>query len=252
LKKLKAIVFDVDGTIADTEKNGHRVAFNLAFEELKLDWYWSVAEYGILLSTTGGRERLLRYIKESHPNFKPTKKSLNDFIIKTHKIKTKFYLQLLKMGNIKLRPGIARLIKEARDKNIILAIATTTTYANVELLLKTNLGSDSINLFAVIGAGDIVQNKKPAPDIYQYVLDKLKLNSDDCIAIEDSYQGLCSATNADIRTIITDNSYTQKQDFSKSILHCNHLGENENPCTIHNNGNNLKKIIDIDLMQSLL
>jgi HAD superfamily hydrolase (TIGR01509 family) len=133
-----------------------------------------------------------------------------------HACKTKHYVQLLEAGKIPLRQGVKRLIKQAKDENIRLAISTTTTPINVSTLLKSTLGNDAEQLFDVIAAGDIIPNKKPAPDIYYYALINLGLKPTECIAIEDSAAGLASSVNAGIKTIITTNSYTENQDFSKA------------------------------------
>lgn len=212
--KLKCIIFDVDGTMADTERDGHRVAFNLAFAEKGLDWHWDEVLYGELLVVTGGKERIKHYQKDFLKNT-----ILTDEVIKSmHQCKTKHYIRLLQMGKIPLRDGVAELIKEAKENNIRLAISTTTTPINVTTLLKSTIGDNAEELFEVIAAGDIVKNKKPAPDIYQYTLKKLDLKAQECIAIEDSSAGLCSAVHAGIKTIVTTNDYTKNQDFSKAQL----------------------------------
>lgn len=209
---LKCIIFDVDGTMADTERDGHRVAFNLAFKEKKLDWQWDEELYGELLRVTGGKERLKYY----QIGFLK-KLLLTDVEIKNmHACKTKHYLRLLKAGKIPLRHGVQRLIKQAKSNNIRLAISTTTTLINVRTLLKNTLGDDAEQLFEIIAAGDIVPYKKPAPDIYNYVLTNLGLKATECITIEDSSSGLTSSVQAGIKTIVTTNSYTENQDFSKA------------------------------------
>ncbi len=210
--KLKCIIFDVDGTMADTERDGHRVAFNLAFDEKELDWHWNEALYSELLAVTGGKERMNYYqtgfLKQNILN----QQEIKDL----HAIKTKHYIQLLESGKIPLRKGVKDLIKVAKKQNITLAISTTTTPVNVTALLKANLGENAESLFKVIAAGDIVKHKKPAPDIYYYALKKLKLKADNCIAIEDSEAGLKSAVQAGIKTIVTTNKYTQNQDFTQA------------------------------------
>ncbi len=210
--KLKCILFDVDGTMADTERDGHRVAFNLAFQEKGLDWHWSEELYGQLLKVTGGKERMNYY----QTDFLKQNILTNEEIKDLHAIKTKHYIQLLESGKIPLRKGVKKLINQAKAEKIKLAISTTTTPINVTALLRANLGKQAESLFKVIAAGDIVANKKPAPDIYLYALEKLNLKAGDCIAIEDSEAGLQSAVQAGLKTIVTINQYTKNQDFTQA------------------------------------
>lgn len=209
---VKAIIFDVDGTLADTE-DAHRIAFNKAFAENNLGWNWDVALYGRLLEVTGGKERIKHFIETCLPDFvKPD--DYEGFIRNLHAVKTGYYTAMLHEGLIPLRPGIKELILDAHRNGTVLAIATTTTPENVSALLEVGLGRDWADYFSANGCGDIVQHKKPAPDIYDWVLRELELNPADCIAIEDSRNGLCSALSAGIKTYITTNPYTSKQDFT--------------------------------------
>ncbi|MCG9891531.1 MAG: HAD family hydrolase [Thermosynechococcaceae cyanobacterium MS004] len=225
---VKALIFDVDGTLADTERDGHRVAFNRAFEAANLDWNWSVELYGQLLSVTGGKERILHYIQQYSPDFEPPT-DLKTFIAGLHAAKTEHYCQLLAEGSIPLRPGVERLLAEARQTGIRLAIATTTTLPNVTVLLEHTLGKDSIDWFDIIGAGDIVPAKKPAPDIYDYVLEQMGWAPEDCLALEDSENGLISATQARLKTVITINDYTRNHSFENAALVLDGFGEPDAP-----------------------
>lgn len=209
---IKAIIFDVDGTLADTE-DGHRKSFNKAFAENGLDWNWDVALYDKLLKVTGGKERIKYFVSDFLQGYtKPD--NFDDFVKHLHAVKTGHYTAMLREGAIPLRPGIKQLIHDARAAGITLAIATTTTAENVSALLEVGLGKDWASYFAANGCGDIVPKKKPAPDIYDWVLDKLALQPGECIALEDSYNGLHSALAAGIKTYITTNPYTHTQDFT--------------------------------------
>lgn len=209
---LKAIIFDVDGTLADTE-DGHRKSFNKAFAENGLDWNWDVALYDKLLKVTGGKERIKYYVESWLPDFKKPA-DYDGFVKNLHVVKTGHYTAMLREGSIPLRPGIKQLISDARRAGIWLAIATTTSPENVSALLEVGLGKDWASNFAANGCGDIVPQKKPAPDIYNWVLNELKLTPQDCIALEDSNNGLRSSLAAGVKTYITTNPYTCKQDFS--------------------------------------
>ena len=201
---LKAIIFDVDGTMAETEEV-HRQAFNNAFAHFRLGWRWDRKTYGELLRVTGGKERIRHFAKLR----------IDDKTISAiHAEKTKRYTALVESGRVPLRPGIENLIFEAKEAGIRLAIATTTTPANVTALLNATLGPSAERLFEVIAAGDCVTAKKPAPDVYLQTLHSLNLAPHDCLAVEDSANGLKAALAAGIPTIVTRSVYTQDDDFT--------------------------------------
>jgi len=245
--QLQGLIFDVDGTLANTERDGHRVAFNSAFKEAGLDWNWSVELYGKLLKVAGGKERVKYYINQYLTDF-INSEDLNDFAAHIHKLKTKYYLQLLNDGKITMRPGTQRLIQEAREANITLAIATTSALPNVIALLEKYLDLD---WFEVIAAGDIVAAKKPAPDIYKYVLAKTKIPANNLIVIEDSDNGLIAAKIAGLKTVVTVNNYTEKQDLKQADLVVSNLGEPNRPCQVLQ-GDFTGKYLDLAALKVLI
>jgi len=222
----QAVIFDVDGTLAETERGGHRVAFNRTFEEFNLDWHWTPERYGELLAVTGGKERLRLHV-DTQAQDQLARPDLDQWIARLHQRKTEIYGELALSGHIVLRPGIARLIAELRAAGLRLAIATTTTRACIDSLIKANFGCNTGDIFEVVGAGDQVSAKKPAPDIYQWVLQQLQLPASACLAIEDSAQGLNSARAAGLPTLVTVNAYTADDDFTGALSVVASLGEPE-------------------------
>jgi HAD superfamily hydrolase (TIGR01509 family) len=213
---LKALLFDVDGTLADTERDGHRPAFNAAFREFGLDWDWDVELYGRLLAVTGGKERMKHYVEQCRPDYeKPS--DFDDLVAELHKAKTRHYTRMLGEGGIPLRPGVKRLLEEARAAGLTLGVATTTTPENVTELLRHSLAADGPEWFAVIAAGDIVPAKKPAPDIYVWAMAQLDLPPGECLAFEDSENGIRASLGAGLRTVVTVNDYTRGHDFTGAV-----------------------------------
>lgn len=227
MSELQALLFDVDGTLADTERDGHRPAFNMAFAEAGLDWHWDESLYGELLAVTGGKERIRFYLEKYNTEFKKPE-NFDDFVKGLHAAKTRFYTQLMAEGKIPLRSGVERLILEAKETGMRMAVVTTTTPANVTALLENTLGPDSESWFEVIAAGDIVPAKKPAPDIYDWALEQMNLTPADAIAFEDSSNGIQSSSQANVKTIITINEYTKEDDFSAADLVLDQMGEPDN------------------------
>jgi HAD superfamily hydrolase (TIGR01509 family) len=205
------------------------VAFNRAFAEAGLDWVWDVPLYGKLLAVTGGKERMRHYVERYRADYRPPA-DFDDLILRLHAAKTRHYTTLVAEAAIPLRPGVRRLLDEARRAGVRLAIATTTSPDNVSALLGHVLAPDAARWFDVIGAGDVVAAKKPAPDIYLYVLERLGLSAAECVAFEDSENGLRASVAAGVRTIVTVNDYTRSQDFRGAALVLDHLGEPGLPC----------------------
>ena len=244
--KLEALIFDVDGTLAETEEL-HRQSFNLTFQQFKLDWYWDPALYGALLQTTGGKERVKRYVAD----YVPDQHDVLEKLPQIHKAKTRSYLDLLSKGALKLRPGVERLIDEARDRDIKLAIATTSTPVNVKALIRSTLGEDAINWFA-IAAGDVVDRKKPDPAVYFEALEALHVGPANAIAFEDSMNGLQAALTAGIRVVATPSMYLVSEDFAGASSVVNNLGEPDRPSLFLRGAPFAAGYVDIDGLQALL
>ena len=214
MSKLKALIFDVDGTLADTEI-AHMAAFNQAFAEEGLDWQWDVPLYTALLQISGGKERMLHYWKQQHPDMKDIDGGgLQDTIDRLHAIKTAAYEQAVQQGHVQLRPGVLALIQAAHAQGLRLAIATTTSPVNIAVLLRSAIGPDWKDFFAVVEDASTAPKKKPNPQVYLQTLARLGLVAADALAFEDSANGLKAAVGAGLATIITPNSFTQHHDFA--------------------------------------
>lgn len=244
--KLEALIFDVDGTLAETEEL-HRQSFNLTFQQFKLDWDWDPETYAKLLQTTGGKERMIRFVED----YAPEQRGVLNQLALLHKTKTRSYLDLLGRGALKLRPGIERLIYEAQDRDIKLAIATTSTPINVKALLRSTLGEDSPNWFA-ISAGDVVSRKKPSPDVYYDALEALDVGPGHAIAFEDSTNGLRAAQKAGINVVATPSLYLAEEDFTGARTVVSNLGEPDKPLRHIAGATFPKGYVDIDALQALL
>ncbi len=204
--RLKAILFDVDGTIAETEE-AHRLAFNRAFAEAGRSWRWTVDDYRELLRVTGGRERIRHFVDTIRET------ASDAFIADVHGRKNLFYAELVEEGAAELRPGIARLIGEARRAGVRIAIATTTSRTNLAALLDCHFGMASLAWFDVVVTGEDVSRKKPDPEVYELALEALGLEADACIAIEDSRNGMLAAVACGIPVLVTPSLYTMAEPF---------------------------------------
>ena len=225
--KLRALIFDVDGTLADTEE-AHRLAFNDAFAEHGLPWSWSRERYSELLRTTGGKERIAAHINSLDANI-TLRNRWKARIPDIHRSKTAIYTRRAGGGGIALREGVRRLLGEARDAGVRLAIASTTTRENIVALLAAALCADAPDWFEVIAAGDEVPRKKPAPDIYELVLRTMGLRADECVAFEDSGRGLAAAKSAGLFTVVTPTLWTREDNFIAADLVLTTLGDAGHP-----------------------
>ena len=230
VKKLQAIIFDVDGTLADTE-DVHRLAFNYVFAEYGLDWQWTPDLYQDLLSISGGRERITTFGQDLRRRF-TSERDFDQFVVTLHRAKTRKYAAMLTEGEVALRPGIRRLIDEAREAGIVLAIATSSAYSNAETLLDNNLPPGWRDWFSAIETCDSVAQKKPSPAVYQAVLGKLGLDTDCIVALEDTQNGLRAATAAGVTTVVTTHRFTRHHDFPGAALVVDSAGEPDAACEI--------------------
>lgn len=247
MTELRALLFDVDGTLAETEEV-HRQSFNQAFAAAGLDWIWSVDMYRDLLAVTGGKERILHYLDTHRPDFKRPS-DLGDFIAGLHKAKTRIYTDTVASGGVPLRPGVRRLLDLARQSGLRLGIATTTTPDNVTALLKASIAPDAETWFEVIAAGSMVPKKKPAPDIYFYAMEHMRLSPEECLAFEDSENGLIAARAAGLKTLVTVSDYTQGHDFSGADLLVDQLGEPDQPFRVLAGDAGDARYVDLDLLK---
>lgn len=206
--QLHALIFDVDGTLAETEEL-HREAFNQTFNEFDLPWHWDQDRYRVLLKITGGKERMLAHA---------TSLGIDDFDpLPLHKRKTTLYNEMLSQGAIALRPGVEALIRKAKEKSLRLAIATTTSRENVETLIRVTLGGDPHHWFEAISTGEDVAIKKPDPEVYEIALSRLALQADQALAFEDTKNGVLAARGAGLDVIVTPSLYSAGEDFSGAL-----------------------------------
>lgn len=245
---LEALIFDVDGTLAETEET-HRRALNETFAAYRLPWAWDQLTYRRLLRVMGGKERILHFIEHDRPE---GAEHGRDKLLEIHAAKNRRYAELVAQGSVSLRPGVERLIREARRASVRLAIATTTSRPNVEALLTHTMGADGPKLFEVFAAGDEVAKKKPAPDIYLLALERLGLPAAHAIAIEDTIYGLRSARLAGLKCLATPSFYTDDQDFSAAAAVFDQLGEPDRPARCLSGRCAGTTLVTIDFLRSLL
>ena len=220
---MEALIFDCDGVLVDTERDGHRIAFNMAFADKGIDVVWSIEVYKELLKVAGGKERMKYYFnKKGWPD---QFDDHEDLIITMHKQKTQFFMQLIESGALPLRPGIKRIIDEAISHHLKLAVCSTSNEKSVRLIVDLLLGKQRRGNFQAVLAGDIVTRKKPDPEIYNLCIEKLDINPRECMVIEDSRNGLLAAKAANFNCLITTNGYTADEDFTEADILVNELGD---------------------------
>jgi HAD superfamily hydrolase (TIGR01509 family) len=219
---LKAIFFDQDGVIIDTERDGHRVAFNQTFQEFGFSFQWDVEEYHALLQVGGGKERMKHYLHTKGFGVAVAPEAENDLIKKLHLRKTAIFIELIESGRLPLRPGVHRLMKEAADQGLILGICTTSDEKAAHAIAHKILTDIP---FAFIFAGDVVKKKKPDPEIYCLALQKTGLAPHQCLVVEDSANGIRAAKAAGIPVLATSNPYTEREDLSAADMVVTCLGD---------------------------
>src|SRR5262245_30571517 len=224
---LQAMLFDVDGTLIDTEEL-HRQAFNLTFLELRLGWEWDVKLYAQLLSVSGGVDRIARYIDLIDlPAGEKTR--LRRVIPQIHRMKTKAYGRLIGSNSAKLRPGVARLIDEGLRKGHRIGLAASSASENVQTIVSTALGFEAFSAIEAIVCADEVSRKKPAPDIYELLLTQLRAPAVSSVAFEDSANGVAAAKTAGLYTVATPTRWTKSQSFDEADLVLPSLGDPNEP-----------------------
>lgn len=225
---MTALIFDCDGVLADTERDGHRVAFNQMFREFGLPIEWSEETYGRKLQIAGGKERMA---SELTPEFVRANGLPGDAeeqaaeIARWHKRKTQLYTEMVVAGRLPARPGVRRIIDAAQDSGWTLAVASTSAEPSVRAILEAAVGQERAARFDLVLAGDVVSRKKPAPDIYLLALERLAVPAAETLVIEDSRNGLLAAEEAGLRCIMTVNGYTEGEDTSEAVLVVSSLGD---------------------------
>jgi HAD superfamily hydrolase (TIGR01509 family) len=221
---LQALLWDVDGTLAETERDGHRVAFNRAFEAFGLPWRWSVERYGELLAVTGGRERLLHDM--ARRTDAPVQAAEREELARAvHQRKNAIYAEIVDAAGVRLRPGVLELLEECRSRRVQLAITTTTSKANVDALLRANLGSGWTNWFTALVCGEDVRAKKPDPEVFTMALRRLGIGPLASLAIEDSPGGVAAARAADVPVVVTRSTYFETATVEAAVAIGPSLGQ---------------------------
>jgi HAD superfamily hydrolase (TIGR01509 family) len=246
--QIKALLFDQDGVIVDTERDGHRVAFNKAFKEFGLPFEWDIETYGDLLKIAGGKERLKHFLHTRGMVLKFSNEEEDQFIRQIHERKTDIFIELIEKGQLPLRPGVKRLMQEAKGRGLRIGICTTSSERAAKAITSRLLSEIEVDILL---AGDVVKKKKPDPEIYLLALEKLNLDPKQCIVIEDSKNGVLAAKQAGIHVVATPSTYTMEEDLSLADLIVTNLGDSEGEKGILLKGN-LSKYDGIIYLSQLL
>jgi HAD superfamily hydrolase (TIGR01509 family) len=245
-RDLRGLLFDFDGTIAETERHAHRVAYNLAFAEHGLDWHWDEVLYGELLSVTGGRERLRHYIGQAHPRLLDAG-DVSGLIADLYISKARHFAAIA--PTIPLRTGVRRLMHEAHAAGVVIAIVTTARRVGVEAVLEQD--ATLLPMVSVMADGDVVERKKPAPDVYVRALDQLALRPEQCVAIEDTRIGLTSARGAGVTTLVTVSDYSAGEDFGGASAVLSGLGDVGEPARAIAGPTPATGVVDLAFLRSI-
>lgn len=243
---LKALIFDFDGTLAETERDGHRVAYNQAFTDLGLSWHWSVEHYGELLAIAGGKERIAHFVATEDPP-RP-EGDTSRFAERIHERKAARFEE--RAAALPLRPGVARLVSEAKNAGLKLAVATTAREGGVRAVLSH--APEMLAAFDIIAAGDVVSRKKPAPDIFTFALGALGVAANEALAFEDSALGLAAALAAGVETIVTPSIYSRNESFSGARVVLTSLGDPAERCEALSGSDPPGGLVTVSYLRTLL
>ncbi|WP_182353295.1 HAD-IA family hydrolase [Flaviflexus huanghaiensis] len=250
---MKALIFDCDGVLADTELDGHLVAFNETFEHFGLPFRWSKEKYDELLAVGGGKERFIAFVKENPDYEKALPEPLEDFVLKVHAEKSKRYIDRVEAGLLPGRPGVARIINEALDAGWQVAVASTSAVASVEAVIRTVIGEEGRQRLAGVWAGDMVPKKKPAPDIYLEAMKGVNVEPENVVVVEDSNTGAKAAAAANVRYLVTLSTFTVNEEFPKATTVVSNLGEPGEPATIREGADVLQDgMITVESLDEIL
>lgn len=223
---LKALIFDCDGVLAETERDGHRVAYNKAMTEFGIADQWDTELYAKLVTISGGKERLKYFFDLDEKKF-PREKFAPELVQKIYDRKTIIFKEMVETGLLPPRSGIARIIKEAHDNNVLLFVCSTSHLDSVTALVRKNFGGTYLSWFTELFCGDVVAKKKPTSDIYNLVKTKYELDPSLCCVVEDTRNGLLAAKGAGMNCIVTPSYYSSEEDFSEADLIVSNLGDPE-------------------------